>query len=148
MFWAFVPATDEIRSRVRGLEEGMAQITVVQLVDDLDGTSDSSIQTVRFELDGMSYEIDLHDGNAAKLRDQLAEFIDAAWRTPQRQARRPAAATTGRAMGARRNREQSLAIRAWARQNGHEVAERGRIPTGVIRAFETQAGKQSKGPGH
>ena len=127
----------------------MAQRTVVELVDDLDGTVDTSIETVRFGLDGVSYEIDLRDANAGALRDQLAEFIEAARRTGGR-IRRAAAGVSAQAvgstsgMGSGRSREQTQAIREWARKNGHEVADRGRIPSGVIEAFEAQVGKNSR----
>jgi len=126
----------------------MAQQTVIELVDDLDGTVDASIETVRFGLDGVSYEIDLRNANAGALRDQLAEFIDAARRTGGRMKRAVAGAST-RAVGSTpaaasgRSREQTQAIREWARKNGHEVADRGRIPSGVIEAFEAQVGKQN-----
>ena len=54
----------------------MAQQTTVRFIDDLDGSDASS--TVTFALDGRSYEIDLSEDNAAKLRDALAPFVDAA----------------------------------------------------------------------
>jgi hypothetical protein len=58
----------------------MAQKTIVQLIDDLDGTSSDSIETVTFGLDGVVYEIDLSDDNAEALRDNLSEFITSAHR--------------------------------------------------------------------
>jgi hypothetical protein len=58
----------------------MAQRTIVELVDDLDGTTGGDIQTVTFGLDGVTYEIDLNEANAASLRDHLAEFIGSATR--------------------------------------------------------------------
>ena len=54
----------------------MAQHTTVRIVDDLDGTEASG--TVEFALDGRSYEIDLSDKNAAKLRKALTPFLDVA----------------------------------------------------------------------
>jgi hypothetical protein len=65
----------------------MAQKTIVQLIDDLDGTSNDSIETVTFGLDGVVYEIDLSDDNAETLRDNLAEFIASARRTGGRAKR-------------------------------------------------------------
>lgn len=116
----------------------MAQKTVVTLIDDLDGTSSDTIQTVKFGLDGATYEIDLNDANAGTLRDHLAQFIESARRTGGR-ARRGAG--VARPTGPGRNREQTQAIRRWAQTNGYEVSDRGRIPASVIEAFEAEAGK-------
>ena len=116
----------------------MAQKVLVQLIDDLDGTPAEDGQTVVFALDGVSYEIDLHPRNADRLRDALADYIAGARKTGDRAAKR--AATTGlaprRLAPETRNKEQTRAIRDWARGNGHDLADRGRIPTHVIEAFE------------
>ena len=120
----------------------MAQKVLVQLVDDLDGTSSSDIATVTFGLDGVSYEIDLNEGNASNLRDHLSEFIASARRTGGRVKRGAAA---GGSTGSGRNREQTQAIREWAKKNGHEVSDRGRIPAAVISAFEAAQASPGKG---
>jgi hypothetical protein len=117
----------------------MAQKTIVQLFDDLDGTSTEDIQTISFALDGVEYEIDLSGDNASKLRDSLTAFIESARRTGGRVKRAATAAI--QTTGSGRSREQTQAIREWARNNGHEVSDRGRIPAAVIEAFEAQAGK-------
>jgi hypothetical protein len=111
----------------------MAQKVTVQLVDDLDGTVAEDISTVTFGLDGASYEIDLTGGNADKLRDSLANFVNSARRTGGRAKR---GATIKGAVAPAANREQTKAIRDWARQNGFEMSDRGRIPGNVIDAFE------------
>jgi nucleoid-associated protein Lsr2 len=121
----------------------MAQKVIVELVDDLDGTASEDISTVSFALDGANYEIDLNEANAENLRGVLEEFVAAARRTggrlkrgvgtPAKPAPRPAA-----------NREQTKAIREWARQNGFDLADRGRIPANVIEAYE-QAQASPKG---
>jgi hypothetical protein len=54
--------------------------TIVQLVDDLDGTTAEDITTVTFGIDGVAYEIDLAANNAANLRNRLGEFVDHAYR--------------------------------------------------------------------
>ena len=106
----------------------MAQKVHIVLEDDLDGSP--ATETVSFGLDGKSYEIDLNDKNAGKLRDALAQYVGA-----------------GRSVGgARRGRKASSAsnnlgpsareIRDWARSNGHDVPDRGRIPADVRSAFE------------
>lgn len=119
----------------------MAQKVLVQLVDDLDGTSSNDISTVTFGLDGVTYEIDLNENNASNLRNHLAEFISAARRTGGR-VRRGGGAAGG---GTGRNREQTQAIREWAKKNGHEVSDRGRIPAAVIDAFEAAQSAPAKG---
>ncbi|HEX3647635.1 MAG TPA: Lsr2 family protein [Pseudonocardiaceae bacterium] len=118
----------------------MAQKVLVQLVDDLDGTSSSDISTVTFGLDGVTYEIDLNADNASNLRNHLADYIAAARRTGGRVRR--GGTPTG---GSGRNREQTQAIREWAKKNGHEVSDRGRIPAAVIDAFEAAQAAPAKG---
>jgi hypothetical protein len=120
----------------------MAQKVLVQLVDDLDGTSSTDIATVTFGLDGVSYEIDLNEGNASNLREHLSEFITSARRTGGRVKRGGAA---GASTGSGRNREQTQAIREWAKKNGHDVSDRGRIPAAVIQAFEAAQAAPGKG---
>jgi hypothetical protein len=123
----------------------MAQKTIVQLIDDLDGTTSDSIETITFGLDGATYEIDLNDDHAGQLRQELADFVASARRIGgrARPGTGPSAASTASANGSSRNREQTQAIRDWARKNGWEVADRGRIPANVIEAFEFEAGKGS-----
>lgn len=106
----------------------MAQQTIVQFVDDI--TGDVADETVRFGLDRVTYEIDLAAANAARLREVVAPFVQAARRV------RPAAAAAAQVRSARADREQTRAIRDWARANGHQVADRGRIPSEVAALFE------------
>jgi hypothetical protein len=121
----------------------MAQRVTVQLVDDLDGTAADDISTVSFALDGVSYEIDLTEANAEKLRSGLEEFVNSARRTGGRVKRGTAPA---KRPGSPASREQTKAIRDWARQNGYELSDRGRIPANVIEAFEAaHTGKKKKG---
>ncbi|PWW51961.1 histone-like nucleoid-structuring protein Lsr2 [Actinokineospora spheciospongiae] len=118
----------------------MAQKTIVQLFDDLDGSPGEDIRPIEFSLDGVHYEIDLNEANAARLREEMAEFVNAARRTGGRVRRGGAPA---KAVGEVRSKEQTKAIRDWARQNGHEISERGRIPSAVVEAFEeAHAGKR------
>ncbi len=109
----------------------MAQKHIVQLVDDL--TGDEASETVTFALDGARYEIDLSAENAARLRDTLAVYVANA-RRAARPNGRPAAAPQ---RGARADREQTAAIRAWARSNGHKIGEKGRIPTAIVEAYHS-----------
>ena len=109
----------------------MAKKVTVTLVDDFDGDA-SADETVEFGLDGVSYEIDLSSKNAKKLRADLKVWVDKGRRVGGR--RRSRGGGSGRGRGAI-DREQSAAIREWARRNGHKVSSRGRIPANVIDAF-------------
>lgn len=121
----------------------MAQRTIVQLTDDLDGKSipDGKGETIRFGLDRQDYEIDLTDKNAKALRDAFATYIGAARR----------AAGTARAIGGNRatsggrssrtgaatSRDYDpKAVRAWAESQGIEVSQRGRVPADVVARFQ------------
>jgi hypothetical protein len=115
------------------MEVLMAQKVTVELVDDLDGTASDDITTVSFALDGVSYEIDLNDDNAGKLRDAFADVIASGRRVGGRVKRSNVAPSAARPTV---DREQTKAIREWARQNGFELSDRGRIPSNVIEAFE------------
>lgn len=113
----------------------MARRIVHQLVDDLDGSvlEIGEGETVLFSLDGIAYEIDLTEQNAAALRDALAPYIGAARSVSTR------AASSGNGGGRPRRRtgqQDYTAIRAWAKENGHSVSERGRIPASVLEAYE------------
>lgn len=112
----------------------MAQKVMVQLVDDLDGTQSGDISTVTFGLDGATYEIDLTEGNATNLRKGLEEFVGHARRTGGRLKQGAATKSSGGSASA--SHEQAQAIREWARRNGHEVSNRGRIPASLVVAFE------------
>jgi hypothetical protein len=110
----------------------MAQKTIVQLIDDLD--SGKADETVSFGLDGSNYQIDLSAKNAAKLRDALSVYIAHARRAG---AGRRAGNGGRRGRPARGDREQTQAIREWARRNGHKVGEKGRIPAAVLEAYHS-----------
>ena len=122
----------------------MATITTTSLVDDLDGSE--AADTVAFALDGVAYEIDLNEENAEKLRDALAGYVASARRADgsrrvdggRRVGRAKVAKAAKPARGSRTapDREQTAAIREWARANGHEVSERGRLSASVLAAFE------------
>jgi hypothetical protein len=104
----------------------MARKVLVRLVDDLDGLPSEDVATVTFSLDRVSYQIDLNQANAARLREGLAQFVQAARRTGGRARRGTAARAAG---------NDGPAIREWARENGHELAERGRIPSHVVAEY-------------
>jgi len=112
----------------------MAQKIQVLLVDDLDGGT--ATETVSFGLDGSGYEIDLSSENANKLREALAPYVGNARRATRGSARPNGAGRPAR-NGARIDREQTQAIREWARKNGHKVSERGRIPGSIVEAYNS-----------
>jgi len=119
----------------------MAQKVLVEMVDDING--EAANQTVPFSLDGVSYEIDLSDGNAAALRDELARFVAAGRRIGGRKVRLAAGESTqSKNLGtAVTDRERSRQIRAWANANGYTVSERGRLSAEVIEAFDAHDGQ-------
>lgn len=110
----------------------MAQRVRIELTDDLLGDGTPADETVTFALDGVTYELDLSADNAAKLRDQLGPWTGVARRISGRKA-------TG---GAKRGRAASGSgtpaneIRQWARSQGMEVSERGRVSDEVKAAYE------------
>lgn len=107
----------------------MAKKVTVTLIDDFDG-SGAADETVEFGLDGVTYEVDLSTKNATKLRGELTKWIEAGRRVGGRRRGRSASGRRGAI-----DREQSAAIREWARRNGHNVSTRGRIPADIIDAF-------------
>lgn len=104
----------------------MATRTMITLEDDIDGGQ--AEETVRFSLGTAEYEIDLNAANASRFRVQLAPFIDHA-----RKAGRGQRARSGRTSAARRD---SAEVRAWAKEHGIEISERGRIPASVTEQYE------------
>ena len=109
----------------------MAQKIQVILVDDIDGGE--AEETVSFALDGVSYEIDLSAKNSKKMRDALAPYIAEA-RKASSGRRRSAAGGSSRRRSS--GAGSASAIRAWARENGYEVSERGRVSEEVRSAYE------------
>ncbi|GAA1913662.1 histone-like nucleoid-structuring protein Lsr2 [Streptantibioticus ferralitis] len=107
----------------------MAQKVQVLLVDDLDGGE--ADETVTFALDGKSYEIDLTTANAEKLRSSLADFVKSGRRAGGR-----AAAGRGKARPVVGGAQDTAKIRAWAKENGYNVNERGRVPAEIREAYE------------
>jgi hypothetical protein len=100
----------------------MAQKVNIVLVDDLDGSD--ATETVSFGLDGTTYEIDLNDKNAAALRDALSAYVGHGRKVgaASRRGRRSAASSTG---------PSAREIRDWARSNGYDVPDRGRVSAEV-----------------
>src|ERR1700709_1511236 len=105
---------------------------MTKLVDDLDGST--ADRTVTFGWDGVIFEIDLSKKNIAALDGALKPYISAGRRLRSAAGRpRGGSRRTG---GAKRSGTPD--IREWARANGHEISDRGRIPVAVVEAYEAR----------
>ncbi|HUJ73315.1 MAG TPA: Lsr2 family protein [bacterium] len=112
----------------------MAQKIQTFLIDDLDGSEAEG--TVLFGLDGTQYEIDLSTDHAKDLRTALARYIEAGRRVTGTTRR---AAQNGRKAPA--NGISNTDVRAWAKAQGLDVKERGRVPADLIAQYQAAAGK-------
>lgn len=98
-------------------------------MDDIDGTHDAS--SYSFALNGDSYDIDLSDANFKKLEEALAPFVKVAAKATSRLPRERSASAPRSAS----NKEELAKIRMWAKDNGYEVSERGRIAQSIQDAY-------------
>lgn len=106
----------------------MAQRVQILLEDDVDGSE--AVETINFGVDGVSYEIDLSAANAAKLRDDFAEWVAHARRV---RGRRQTGARSGHPT--RVSRTDLAKVREWGRNNGYKVSDRGRVSAEVQEAY-------------
>ena len=104
----------------------MAQKVHVILEDDIDGGE--AAETIQFGLDGVSYEIDLSEENAVKMRGSLATWVDHARRVGGRKQSGTRVAST--------KRSDLDEIRSWGRANGYQVSDRGRVSADVMKAYD------------
>jgi len=111
----------------------MATKVIVDLEDDLEGGP--ADETLRFGLGGSDYEIDLNKKNATRFRQQIAPYIEHARKAGRGQRRRSARSSS--------SRDRSGGIRAWARNNGIPVSDRGRIPASVVEQYEAATGQRA-----
>jgi hypothetical protein len=105
----------------------MARSVAVVVTDDLDGSQDA--ETVSFGLDGVTYEIDLSADNRARLARDFAPYVEAGRRIARSRSR----GSQVRSGGPRIDR---AAVRAWAKENGLQVSERGRISSDLMSQYE------------
>ena len=127
----FLSSTTE---RSLPLEEGliMAKQYSVLFVDDLDGSElGQEAETIDFSFEGRNYTIDLSSENAATFREVMSRYVESATRVSK-----------SRGGTARKRSGQSAAasaelreIRTWARGNGYEVSDRGRIAAEIMDAY-------------
>lgn len=111
----------------------MAQKIQTLFIDDLDGGEAEG--TVRFGLDGTEYEIDLNTEHAQALRDALARYVGAARRAGG-SARRPARSGRRAPTGG----VDSTEVREWAKAQGIDVKDRGRVPAELVVKFKAATG--------
>ena len=105
-----------------------------------DGDMTDDVQTVSFGLDGQSYELDACEEHRAQLQDAFAPYVGAARKAGGRggsggSAPRRASRGTSRPSSGGSDREEVQRIREWARANGHQVSERGRLSSSVLEAY-------------
>lgn len=116
----------------------MAKQIIHKLVDDLDGGD--ADETVKFSLDGVQYEIDLSKKNAEKMRAAFDQYVTAGSRIGRGGVVVGGRAARGRG-GATADREQNKAIRAWAKREGKDISDRGRIPQEIVDEYHAKAGR-------
>ena len=135
---------DEVRSRLwsiicaspRSVDHKetacMAQKVIRQFIDDIDGSE--AERTFTFAVDGTHYEIDLSSENIGEFHEAIAGFVESARKVKANDTGRRARKTSPSGRG--RSREQTQAVREWARQQGHSINDRGRIPASIQQAFD------------
>lgn len=111
----------------------MARKVQVLLVDDVDGST--AEETVSFGLDGANYEIDLSDANAKAFRDALSTYVASARKAGRVPITKTARTGSSAKPSPSADRAQNQAIRDWAKRNGLQVSERGRIPADIIEKY-------------
>jgi hypothetical protein len=115
----------------------VAQKITTLFIDDIDGGAAEG--TVRFALDGTEYEIDLNSKHTEELRSALGKYVSHARKVggAQRRAGR-VAARVSRGAGSSLN---TTEIRNWARENGYEIKDRGRVPADLVTKYQAATGK-------
>jgi|ERR1700712_757703 hypothetical protein len=117
----------------------MAQRTIVQLTDDIDGSE--ATESLSFALDGVAYTIDLNDNNAAELREALAPYVAAARRDAGRGRRSGNVTHISNGRRARGNTDfDPKTVRAWAAEHGIAISARGRIPADIVAQYQQAVG--------
>ena len=111
----------------------MAQKIQTLFIDDIDGGEADG--TVRFALDGAEYEIDLSGKHDEELRSTLRGYIDNA-----RKVSGPARKAGPGRLGRKPSTVDTVAVRAWARENGHEIKDRGRVPADLVAKYRAAVG--------
>jgi hypothetical protein len=109
----------------------MAQKIQTLFIDDIDGGEAAG--SVRFGLDGTDYEIDLSAAHNDELRKALEKYVAHARKvggTARRSPRGRSGATT----------IDTAKVRGWARENGYDIKDRGRVPADLIAKYRVTTG--------
>ena len=112
----------------------MAQKVITEFIDDIDGSP--AERTFTFAVDGINYEIDLSADNIAEFTSAIGGFIESARKVKGSTSSNGRRTRSAGVEGGRQSREQTQAVREWARQHGHNISNRGRIPASVQQAFD------------
>jgi hypothetical protein len=111
----------------------MAQKIQTLFIDDIDGGEAEG--TIRFGLDGAEYEIDLSAKHDEELHNALKQYITharkvshGARRSATRASRKPSTIDTA-------------AVRAWAKEHGYDIKERGRVPADILTKYREAIGR-------
>lgn len=110
----------------------MAQRVVTLLIDDLTGEESEDVTNVQFSVAGTDFEIDLNDKNHDQFMNALAPYMKNGRRIKRA---RKAGGSPKRAASAGSGNE-TAKIREWAKEQGYEVNDRGRVPATVREAYE------------
>jgi hypothetical protein len=115
----------------------VAQKITTLFIDDIDGGAAEG--TVRFALDGTEYEIDLNAKHSEELRSALGKYVSHARKVGG--ASRRAGRTAGRASRGAGSTVNTTEIRNWARENGFDIKDRGRVPADLVAKYQAATGK-------
>ena len=115
----------------------MAQKIQTLFIDDIDGGEAEG--TVRFALDGSEYEIDLSAKHSEELHTALGKYVTHARKVGG--AARRAGRAAGRAAKSANGAVNTTEIRNWARENGYDIKDRGRVPADLVAKFTAATGK-------
>jgi hypothetical protein len=113
----------------------MAQKVQTLFIDDIDGGEAEG--TVRFGLDGTDYEIDLSAAHSKELRKAAAKYIAAGRKVGGGPVRRRGSAVGRKNSGTGPTPSE---VREWAKAQGIEVRDRGRVPTELVVRFQAAGG--------
>jgi hypothetical protein len=110
----------------------LAQKIQTLFVEDIDGGEAEG--TIRFGLDGIGYEIDLSVAHSEELHKALASYIAHARKTGG--TRRAARGRSGNGSAI-----DTHEVREWARGQGIEIKDRGRVPADVAEKYRQATGQ-------
>lgn len=111
----------------------MAKTTIVQVSDDLDGSANA--REVKFAFEGTEYAIDLSSKNRKALEKALRPYVEAGTKVSGRRSTATRSARPKRSGNSGNSAVDLATVRAWAKENGHQVSDRGRLPKAVLDAY-------------